>query len=61
MDKEEIIDKGNKADLSLFNPEGDTFFTEEHILSTSKNSAFIGKPIKGETYGSIANNKIELK
>ncbi|GGX04482.1 dihydroorotase [Aquimarina muelleri] len=59
--KEQTIDKGNIADLSLFNPEGSTTFTEKDILSTSKNSALIGKPIKGTSYGIIANNKIVLK
>ncbi|WP_062057973.1 dihydroorotase [Aquimarina longa] len=55
------IDKGSNADLSLFNPKGTTTFTEEHILSTSKNSPFIGKLIKGMAYGIIANGKMTLK
>ncbi|WP_025743825.1 dihydroorotase [Aquimarina pacifica] len=55
------IDRGNKANLSLFNPKNETTFTEGHIMSTSKNSAFIGKSIKGHVYGIIANNKIILK
>lgn len=59
--KEQTIDKGNIADLSMFNPEGVAIFTEKDILSTSKNSAFIGKPIKGVSYGIIANGKIVLK
>ncbi len=52
---------GNNADLSMFNPEGDSIFEKEHILSTSKNSAFIGTEIKGTTYGIISNGKIVLK
>ncbi len=55
------IAKGNKADLSLFNPEGVSEFGESAILSTSKNSAFIGKPMKGSVYGIVANGKIVLK
>ncbi len=55
------IDIGIQADLSLFNPEGNSVFTKEHILSSSKNSAFIGKPLKGNVYGIVANKKIVLK
>ncbi len=55
------IDKDNKADVSLFNPEGAHVFSEEHILSTSKNSAFVGKSMKGEVYGIVSNGKIILK
>ncbi len=56
-----IIDKDNKANLSLFNPEGETIFTEDNILSTSKNSAFVGKTVKGVAYGIVANGKMVLK
>ncbi|WP_298540641.1 dihydroorotase [uncultured Aquimarina sp.] len=55
------IDKGNKADLSLFTPKGNTTFVEELILSTSKNSAFINKTIKGNTYGIVGNGQLVLK
>ncbi|WP_109434877.1 dihydroorotase family protein [Aquimarina sp. AU119] len=59
--KNTIIDKGNKADLSLFNSKNDAIFTEKQILSTSKNCALVGKNILGETYGIIANGKMILK
>ncbi|WP_299252051.1 dihydroorotase [uncultured Aquimarina sp.] len=55
------IDKGNKADLSLFTPKGSATFVEKHILSTSKNSAFINKTIKGNAYGIIGNGQLVLK
>ncbi len=48
------ITEGAKANLSLFNPEGQSTFTTEAIRSKSKNSAFIGTEIKGKVYG-IAN------
>ncbi len=51
---------GNKADLSLFNPDEQYEFNESHILSKSKNSAFLNKNLKGKAYGIIANNKIHL-
>jgi len=54
------IKKGNKADITLFNPDEESTFSESQIFSTSKNSAFIGKSIKGKVYGSYANGKIEL-
>ncbi|MBW1295158.1 dihydroorotase [Aquimarina litoralis] len=55
------IDKGNKANLSLFNPKGTTTFTNEYILSTSQNSAFLGKEIKGNVYGILSNKQLILK
>ncbi|WP_108867235.1 dihydroorotase [Aquimarina aquimarini] len=55
------ITVGAIADITLFTPKGDTTFEKEHILSTSKNSAFVGKTILGNTYGIISNGKIVLK
>ena len=55
------INKGESANLSLFNPDTNYEFNTTHISSRSKNSAFLGKTLKGETYGIIANNKIILK
>lgn len=52
--------EGEPACLSLFNPDEEFEFSTSHIFSTSKNSAFIGKKMKGIVYGSINNNKIEL-
>ncbi len=49
-----------KADLTLFNPNGKSVFTEKQILSTSKNSIFINTPIQGKTYGIYANNQTVL-
>ncbi|MDJ0645191.1 MAG: dihydroorotase [Flavobacteriaceae bacterium] len=54
------IKKGEKANLTLFNPHGEYLFTEMHIRSFSKNSAFLNKKLKGKVYGSIAYNKLEL-
>ncbi|MFK7831671.1 MAG: dihydroorotase family protein [Winogradskyella sp.] len=49
------------ADLTLFNPDNTFEFSTATILSRSKNSAFLGYTLKGETYGIISNNKIVLK
>jgi len=47
---------GEKAVLTLFNPEGITTFTKKDILSTSKNSCFLDEKLTGKVYG-IYNNK----
>ena len=59
---EEIyIKEGEKANLTLFNPFEEYTFTEKEILSTSKNSAFLNKNLKGKAYGVFANNKLILR
>ncbi|PQJ78111.1 dihydroorotase [Polaribacter porphyrae] len=55
------IKEGKKADITLFNPDTTYTFTSKNILSTSKNSPFINKNLKGIVYGVIANNQIILK
>jgi dihydroorotase len=54
------IETGQKADFTLFNPETAYTFTKEAILSTSKNSAFLGKELKGKAYGIFANNQLVI-
>ena len=54
------IAKGQKADLTLFNPDFKYIFSEDQILSKSKNSAFLGKELNGISYGIIANNQLIL-
>ncbi|MEO6453967.1 MAG: dihydroorotase [Ginsengibacter sp.] len=54
------IKKGEKADLTLFNPDIEYLFTEEHIYSKSKNNAFIGKTLKGRAIGIINGDKVFL-
>lgn len=55
------IKEGEKANLTLFNPEKEWIFSQKDILSTSKNSAFIGKKMKGEVYGIIHKQQLILK
>jgi dihydroorotase len=47
----QTIAEGLKANISLFNPEGKSIFTNDNILSKSKNSAFLGTDLKGKVYG----------
>lgn len=54
------ISVGQKADLTLFNPEEEFIFEEKHILSSCKNCAFIGEKMKGRVLGIITNNHILL-
>ncbi len=54
------IKKGEKANLTLFDPTFEYVFKENHILSKSKNSIFLNKSLKGKVYGIIANNKLAI-
>lgn len=54
------ITVGNKADLTLFTPAAEYIFSDEDILSTSKNSIFLNKKMIGKAYGIIANNQVIL-
>ena len=49
------IEVGQKANLTLFNPEGSATFSEKEILSKSKNSAFLGAKLKGKVYGVLSS------
>ena len=50
------IQIGAKADLTLFTSDGTSTFSKESILSHSKNSAYLGKELKGTVIGVINNN-----
>ena len=54
------IEVGNKASISLFNPNEKSVFGKENILSKSKNSAFLEQTLKGKVYGIYNNGKLEL-
>jgi dihydroorotase len=54
------IKEGVTATLTLFNPRKEYIFDEINIKSKSKNSAFIGKLLKGKVIGIINGNKIYL-
>ena len=52
------IIEGQKANITLFNPEGNSVFGKENILSKSKNSAFLGATLKGKAYGILNKGKL---
>ncbi len=54
------LEKEAAANLTLFNPNGESTFQKEDIRSTSKNSAFTGQTMTGRVYGIINNGKVTL-
>lgn len=50
---------GQKADISLFSPNGTHKVTKDSLLSTSKNSVFIGQELPGTVHGVISNGIFE--
>lgn len=54
------ISEGNKANITLFTSDTEWIFTKEHILSKSKNSAFLGTKMKGKVIGIYNNKKLVL-
>ncbi|TNJ43089.1 dihydroorotase [Tamlana fucoidanivorans] len=54
------IQIGQKANLSLFNPNEKYRFNKTNIFSRSKNAIFENETLKGKVYGIISNNKVVL-
>ncbi len=54
------IKEGAAACLSLFHPTEEYVFAERMIQSKSKNSAFVGKKLKGRVVGIINKGMVEL-
>ena len=54
------IKKGNKAQLTLFNPNNKFTFSKTDIYSKSKNAIFESAQLRGKAYGIFANNKLQL-
>lgn len=50
------IEVGQRADLSLFDPNSEYTFQNQHIFSKSKNAIFLGESLKGKVLGSIYND-----
>jgi len=55
------IELGQMANLTLFNPDFNYIFSEDNILSKSKNAIFSGKKLNGVTYGIISDSKMVLR
>lgn len=54
------LSEGRPAYLTLFNPEVAYTFGDEDLHSTSKNSMFLEKTLKGKVYGIIAGNQMQF-
>jgi dihydroorotase len=54
------IEENAIACLTIFEPNKEYVFEENMILSKSKNSAFVGKMMKGKVVGIVKNNKMVL-
>ena len=54
------IKEGAIADLTIFDPEKEYIYTEESIVSKSKNTPFIGKKLKGQVMYTIVNGEIKF-
>ena len=52
------IKPGAIADLTIFNPDIEYIYTEESIVSKSKNTPWIGKKLKGKVEYTIVNGKV---
>lgn len=51
---------GKKAKLTLFNPDVNWTFESKNIMSFSKNAIMLDKKMKGEVYGIINTNSIQI-
>jgi dihydroorotase len=58
--EEVSLNIGQQANLTLFNPEIEYILAPKDMLSTSKNSMFLGVPLKGKAYGIIRGDKMIL-
>ncbi|UGS24711.1 dihydroorotase [Flavobacterium channae] len=54
------ITSGNKADISMFVIDENWVFGKENIVSKSKNSAFLGKNLKGKAIGIYNNGQLVM-
>lgn len=55
------IEKGKVADITVFDPNKEYIYTEDMIVSRSKNTPYIGKKLKGQVMYTIVNGKIVYK
>ncbi len=54
------IKEGEAVNVTIYDPQTTYTFTEDAIKSKSKNSAFIGKELKGKVIGVFNNNQLKL-
>tara|TARA_B110000046_G_scaffold57595_2_gene64446 strand:+ start:126468 stop:127730 length:1263 start_codon:yes stop_codon:yes gene_type:complete len=54
------IEEGEKAELTLFQPEEEFIYTKEMVLSKAKNSPFFNRKLSGKVVGIINGSKVVL-
>ena len=54
------LQEGERAVLSLFNPTLEYTPEEKDLLSTSKNSMYLGRTLLGKAYGVVVGTKTNL-
>lgn len=54
------IKAGTKANLTLYDPDAGYIFEERNIYSKSRNSPYVGKTLKGKSFGIINGDKLFL-
>jgi dihydroorotase len=54
------IKEGAAANVTIFDPSATYVFDEQDIRSKNRNSAFIGKELKGKAVAVINNNQIQI-
>ena len=55
--KNNSIEEGNTANLTIFDPEIKWEFEKKDIISKSKNTPFVGEKLKGKALALVNNNK----
>ncbi len=58
--EQSLIEEGETASISLFTDTKTSLFDKKDILSTSKNSIFLQKEMKGKVYGIFSKNQFIL-
>ena len=56
-----VIEEGKVADITVFDPNKEYIYTEEMIVSKSKNTPYIGKTLKGQVIYTIVNGNVVYK
>lgn len=58
--EEAALEEGRRAVLTLFDPDTEYVLTEKDLKSRSKNSMFLGVPMKGKALGVVVGEKSNL-
>jgi dihydroorotase len=55
------INTGERASITLFDPQGEIKVGDDYFYSKSRNSPFVGKVLKGTVIGTVLNDKLFLR